>query len=417
MEVAYDATGLATAMAGGDLICVYSIVPEYEKTVTLRGNIANPGRFAWHEGMRLSELIPDKDSLLTRNYWWQRAQMGLPAPEFEPAAGLGNQRQPTENQPVSVTFPTPQDMNAQDQSGLGQSSSVNAQQQAGSAPLAAAQTQLPSQPPSPGQRTQVRLPAPEIDWDYAVIERLNRETLKTELIPFDLGKLVLQHDASQDLELQPNDVVSIFSEADIRVPVAEQTKLVRLEGEFVHAGVYSVQPGETLRHLIERAGGLRPMPTSTLRSSRANRRAPCSRPASTNTCKPCLWRSNAAPCRWLRRRRLRRPGRRSTRAEQRAEPSGKPAANSRYRPRSCWRFSPTAAALDSIPDIALEDGDRFRCPARSVPPSMWWARSTIRIPFFMQSSHGRAGICGLREARTGMPTAGTNSSSAPTEKW
>ena len=105
---------------------------------------------------------------------------------------------------------------------------------------------------------EVRLPAPEIDWDYAVIERLNPETLKTELVPFDLGKLVLQHDASQDLELQPGDVVSIFSAADIRVPVAEQTKLVRLDGEFVHAGVYSAQPGETLRHLVERAGGLTP---------------------------------------------------------------------------------------------------------------------------------------------------------------
>jgi len=90
------------------------------------------------------------------------------------------------------------------------------------------------------------------------VERLDPETLKTTLIPFDLGKLVLQHDASQDLELQAGDVVSIFSEADIRIPIADQTKLVRLEGEFAHAGVYTAQPGETLRHLVERAGGLTP---------------------------------------------------------------------------------------------------------------------------------------------------------------
>lgn len=111
---------------------------------------------------------------------------------------------------------------------------------------------------TPAQRTDVQLVAPEIDWDYAVIERVDAETLKTQLIPFDLGKLVLQHDASQDLELQAGDVVTIFSQADIHVPLAEQTKLVRLEGEFAHAGVYSVQPGETLRHLVERAGGLTP---------------------------------------------------------------------------------------------------------------------------------------------------------------
>ena len=60
------------------------------------------------------------------------------------------------------------------------------------------------------------------------------------------------------LELQAGDVVSIFSEADIRVPIAEQTKLIPLGGEFVHSGVYSVQPGETLRQLVERAGGLTP---------------------------------------------------------------------------------------------------------------------------------------------------------------
>ena len=84
------------------------------------------------------------------------------------------------------------------------------------------------------------------------------ETLKTVLLPFDLGKLVLQHDPSQDLELEAGDVVSIFSEADIRVPMAQQTKIVTLDGEFAHAGVYTVQPGETFRDLVERAGGLTP---------------------------------------------------------------------------------------------------------------------------------------------------------------
>jgi protein involved in polysaccharide export with SLBB domain len=108
------------------------------------------------------------------------------------------------------------------------------------------------------QRTEVRALAPEIDWDYAAVERLDPETLKMTLVPFDLGKLVMQHDASQDLELQAGDVVSIFSEADIRVPIAQQTKLVTLGGEFVHAGVYTVQPDETFRHLVERAGGLTP---------------------------------------------------------------------------------------------------------------------------------------------------------------
>jgi len=106
------------------------------------------------------------------------------------------------------------------------------------------------------QTNTVRMTAPDIDWDYAVIERLDREALKTSLIPFDLGKLVLNHDASQDLPLQPGDSITIFSQRDIRVPMDQQTKYVTLEGEFAHSGVYSVRPGESLRDLVVRAGGL-----------------------------------------------------------------------------------------------------------------------------------------------------------------
>ena len=105
-------------------------------------------------------------------------------------------------------------------------------------------------------RNDIKLSEPDIDWSYAVIERQSKENLTTSLLPFNLGKLVLGEDASQNLELLPGDVVTIFSKADIRVPQAQQTRYVRLEGEVVSSGVYSVLPGETLRHLVERAGGV-----------------------------------------------------------------------------------------------------------------------------------------------------------------
>jgi protein involved in polysaccharide export with SLBB domain len=87
MEVAYDPAGLATRLADGDLVHVFSISPEYKETVTLRGNTLNPGRFAWRPGMRITDLIPDKESLTTRNYWWKRAQLGLSVPEEDGAPG------------------------------------------------------------------------------------------------------------------------------------------------------------------------------------------------------------------------------------------------------------------------------------------------------------------------------------------
>ncbi len=278
MEIAYNKDGLATPLADGDIVRVFSIVPRYGKTVILRGNIANPGRFAWHPGMRVSELIPDKDSLVTRNYWWKRTQLGLPAPEFEPTPGFQNLRQPWDGNAITLKPPVSGEPNSQsatqdstqnatqdstqdstqDQSGSLQNRNPSAQQRNSSSSLAALESSGATQGPRPAQRTTVRLLAPDIDWDYATVERIDPETLKTTLVPFDLGKLVLQHDASQDLELKSGDIVSIFSEADFRVPLAEQTKLVTLDGEFVHSGVYSVKPDETLKELVERAGGISP---------------------------------------------------------------------------------------------------------------------------------------------------------------
>ncbi len=297
MEVAYDASGLKTVLADGDLVRVFSILPAYQKTVMLRGNVANPGRFAWHAGMRLSDLIPDQQSLITRDYWWKRAQLGLPGPEFEPVPSLAYLRQPTGNSPTALRIPQPgttlaesqqiqngiqqggygANPNGQQQGPYGQQGQMQGEygqqgqngqqgqygpqlsaQQRGNSGSSLAEQEMNASGPMvpPSQRTQVRQIAPPIDWSYAVIQRQNPHTLKTELIPFDLGKLVLDHDSSQDLELQAGDVVTIFSQADVRVPIAQQTMLVTLSGEFAHSGVYSVEPGETLRQLVEQAGGL-----------------------------------------------------------------------------------------------------------------------------------------------------------------
>ena len=317
MEVKLDAAGMTTAMEDGDIVHVLSIVSRFQKTVTLRGNTANPGRFSWHQGMRLSDLIPDKESLITRDYWWKRASLGLPAPEFEPVPAFSALRQPANpidlplqqslmqrfaptapptqtqqpgsgnnqgqtgnnNQAPNQTNPqnsyfwdtnqipatndTYAQQNGQPAASGGQGNQQQSQSQAGTrasqSALAEQETERngPVNPPAP-RRTEVNLSVPEIDWSYAVIERMDAATLKTTLVPFDLGKLVLQHDATEDLELQPGDVVTVFSQSDIHVPLAEQTTLIRLEGEFVHAGTYSMHPGETLRAVVERAGGLTP---------------------------------------------------------------------------------------------------------------------------------------------------------------
>ncbi|HUD53680.1 MAG TPA: SLBB domain-containing protein [Terracidiphilus sp.] len=412
MEVAYDSTGMATPVAEGDLVRVFSIVPMYKQTVTVRGNIANPGRFAWHPGMRIRDLIPDKESLITRNYWWKRAQLGLPAPEFEPIPGFSRMRQPVGNQ--ALTLPPPQqETNASnpsesDMSASAQNLELQGQypyaQQHGQYPYAQQQDQYPfpqqqnpqgallSQYPTAQQRgsstslavqeqsdsssrfgrstqkTSVTQGAPEIDWDYAVIQRLDPNNLKTVLIPFDLGKLVLGHDESQNLELQPGDIVSIFSEADIRVPIAQQTKIVKLEGEFAHAGSYTVQPGETLRNLVDRAGGLTPNAylygsEFTRESTRAVQQARIDEYVQSLDMR--IQRSNLALAA--------NPSNAGDLAGGSSAQSSERELIARLRQiratgRIVLDFKANSAGTGGLPDIALEDGDRFVIP--HIPASI-----------------------------------------------
>jgi len=91
--------------------------------------------------MRLRDILPDKESLVTRDYWKKRNLLGF----------------------------TPQD------------EAVAAE------PRAEAQRK-------PAQ-TNIE-PSTEINWSYAVIERQNPKDLATELIPFHPGKLILENDAN-----------------------------------------------------------------------------------------------------------------------------------------------------------------------------------------------------------------------------
>ncbi len=234
-DITVDQAGLETVLVDGDIVRVDPILSSFRDTVTLRGGVANPGHFRWHQGMRLSELMPDRDSLEKREYWWLRTQLGLPAPTLAWNVASGNSRFELSEDPTGQSH--------MDSSAL-QSLGMRVPRDQKQAP--------PIKPDA------VASPGFETNWNFAVIERLNSETMKTVLIPFALGKLVLDHDMSQDRELQAGDVITIFTQADIQIPIQEQTKYITLEGEFVHPGVYSVSSNDTLRSLVERAGGLTP---------------------------------------------------------------------------------------------------------------------------------------------------------------
>ena len=390
-----------TLMQGGDIVTVRTVIDRFRNAVTLRGNVANPGRYAWHAGMRVSELIPNKESLITRDYWRKRNQLGqfvLQQSEESETTLRPGQIQPRSSalQPGA----NPQGAQAQgQQQGTQADQAALLRQQQMQAAAALAQQNEGSLLQAPGNaqaatsesatqsgaasaqaggnsvgaaltgtagpfraRNDVVLSAPDIDWSYAVIERQDAKTLTTSLIPFNLGKIVLDGDGSQDVELLPGDVVTIFSKADIRVPSAQQTRYVRLEGEFVAAGVYSVLPGETLRGLLRRAGGFTPdaylyaseftrQSTQRVEQQRLNEYADeldaqissttasnQARALSVADATAAAASENAARAAVARLRRV--------------TPIG----------RIVLDLKPDSQGIDNIPDIALEDGDRFVVP-------------------------------------------------------
>jgi protein involved in polysaccharide export with SLBB domain len=96
----------------------------------------------------------------------------------------------------------------------------------------------------------------EVNLDYATIERFTRKDLSSELIAFNLGKVLANPQDPENIQLQAGDVVTVFSADDVRIPQAKRRVIVRLEGEVQRPGIYQVGSNELLSDLLLKAGGL-----------------------------------------------------------------------------------------------------------------------------------------------------------------
>ncbi|MBI3286028.1 MAG: SLBB domain-containing protein [Burkholderiales bacterium] len=297
-EFKFDHAGLARTLEDGDLITVLSISPRFDNAVTLRGNVAATARYPWQNGMRLKDLIPERDALITPDYWVRK------------------------NAATRVEID--------------------------------AESKL---------RNDVKHTIAEVNWDYAVIERLNAADLTTSLIPFSLTKLLINNDPDANLLLLAGDVVTIFSKDDIKVPIARQTKYVRLEGEINQAGLYKAEPGETLRQLAARIGSVTPEAylfgaEFTRESARVqqqkkmdealNRMESESERNAANRAQNVLSQEDAQSLK--------------------AEAEGRKALIARLRQIKATGRIPLEltpeSTVQNLPDIVLEDGDHFFVPSR-----------------------------------------------------
>lgn len=96
----------------------------------------------------------------------------------------------------------------------------------------------------------------EINWEYALIERMSPDSLRVDMIPFNLEQAIRRPKSDADALLEPGDMVTIFGAGDIAVPVQYRPIYIQLAGEVKRGGVYKVRFGETLKDVLRRADGL-----------------------------------------------------------------------------------------------------------------------------------------------------------------
>jgi len=145
----------AVPLQDGDVVRVFAILTTTENAVYLYGNVLRPGQYAFKEGLRILDLVPDKQSLELDTYF-----------------------------------------------------------------------------------------------DYALVKRYHIETMQTELIPFELGRLLEGRDAAHNILLKPLDEIYIFNRS-----LFKDREFALAEGRVRKPGRYLIDQMK-IRDLILQAGSL-----------------------------------------------------------------------------------------------------------------------------------------------------------------
>jgi len=337
-EFSLDKSGLARLLKDGDLVQVDPIQGRFDNAVTLRGNVAGPGRYPWRAGMRVSDLIPSKDFLIVRDYWIRQNQI--------------NDSSATAQGKIDGSGATTQDKvnaNSKDKTSTNSRSSLNAE----------------------GLYSEVLgNTRAEVNWDYAVIERLKKDDLTTTLIPFNLGQALAGTDSTNNQLLEVGDVITIFSKDEIKVPIAQQSVFVRLEGEVKSAGIYKALPGETLRQLVVRIGGLTPhaylfgaeLDRESVRVMQQKRLQQMTEQMDADVKRNLTSKQGSA---------LTPDAANNAKLQAEAQAvSITKMKTIQATGRIVLEIPPTSSDVNDVPDIALEDGDRFVVPSKPSTASV-----------------------------------------------
>jgi len=263
------AGGRGELMRSGDWLRVLRLRPTLDQGVTLEGHVFAPGPLAWHDGLRLTDVIQSVDELKPKadlGYILIRRESppdrhivfvsaDLAAALRDPASAKNVPLMPRDRVIVfdsgssreQIMAPMLDEMRMQAR--IEQPSEVvridGRVRSRGDYPL------------EPNMRVSdlLRAGGGLQDAAYGSKAELTRYRIgdngrQTQLVEIDLAA-VLRGDESADLRLQPFDFLNVKE-----MPEWSDQEQVRLVGEVRFPGIYPIQRGETLRSVLDRAGGL-----------------------------------------------------------------------------------------------------------------------------------------------------------------
>jgi protein involved in polysaccharide export with SLBB domain len=264
-----ESSGRSELLRNGDSLRVLRLPPTLDQGVTVEGHIFSPGPVAWHDGMRLTDVISSVDQLRPNadlNYILVRRELqpdrrvemlsaDLAAALRDPASSKNIELKPrdrlivfdTESGRRQILDPLIEEVRRQAR--IDQPTEIvridGRVKARGDYPL------------EPQMRVSdlLRAGGGLQDAAYGAKAELTRyrvsnDLRQTQLLEIDLAA-VLRGDISADLLLQPFDFLSVKE-----VPEWSEQEQVTLRGEVRFPGTYPIQRGETLRSVLDRAGGL-----------------------------------------------------------------------------------------------------------------------------------------------------------------
>ena len=256
-------------LRNGDSLRILRLRPTLDQGVMVEGHVFNPAPVAWHDGLRLTDVIGSVDELRPNadiNYILVRRELPPDRRVVMLSADLAAALRNPESTENIALMPRDRVIVFDFESGRRELLDPMLEEMRRQARI-----DLPSEivridgrvkargdyPLEPNMHVSDLLRAGGGLQDAAYGSkaeltryRVTNDVRETQLIEIDLAA-VLRGDPAADLMLQPFDFLNVKE-----VPEWSGQEQVMLQGEVRFPGIYPIQRGETLRSVLDRAGGL-----------------------------------------------------------------------------------------------------------------------------------------------------------------